>query len=69
MRNLITGINGFAASHLADYLIGKNEEAAGLARNPENNKNIRRRGDLVLALIANPANEFGIPTHVHRHRY
>lgn len=47
MRNLITGINGFAASHLADYLVAKNEEVVGLARHPENNENIRHLGNRV----------------------
>lgn len=45
MRNLVTGINGFAASHLADYLIARNEEVFGLARHPEKNENIRHHGD------------------------
>jgi GDP-4-dehydro-6-deoxy-D-mannose reductase len=44
MKNLITGINGFAGSHLADCLIAKNEEVVGLARNPEKNENIRHHG-------------------------
>lgn len=47
MRNLVTGINGFAASHLADYLIARNEEVFGLARRPEKNENIRHLGERV----------------------
>lgn len=47
MRNLVTGINGFAASHLADYLIAKNEEVIGLARHPEKNDNIRHHGNRI----------------------
>ena len=47
MRNLVTGINGFAASHLADSLIAKGEEVFGLARNPEKNENIRHHGECI----------------------
>lgn len=47
MRNLVTGINGFAASHLADYLMARNEEVFGLARHPEKNENLRHLGERV----------------------
>ena len=47
MRNLITGINGFAASHLVDYLLGCGEEVFGLAKTPEKNQRIRHVADRV----------------------
>lgn len=40
MRNLITGINGFAASHLSDLLLKNDEEVFGIARSLDNNHNI-----------------------------
>jgi GDP-4-dehydro-6-deoxy-D-mannose reductase len=50
VRNLVTGINGFAASHLADYLISRGEEVFGLARHPEKNENVRHLGERVKTL-------------------
>ncbi len=41
MKNLITGIHGFAGSHLADWLLKQNEEVVGLARNEADCKNVR----------------------------
>jgi len=38
LRNLITGINGFAASHLTNLLLENGEEVFGLGRNLENNQ-------------------------------
>lgn len=38
MRNLITGINGFAASHLTNLLLENGEEVFGLGRSLENNQ-------------------------------
>ena len=40
MKNLITGIHGFAASHLADLLLEQGEEVAGTARSLANSENI-----------------------------
>jgi len=40
VKNLITGINGFVASHLADYLLEKGEEVYGTARWTEDSSNI-----------------------------
>jgi GDP-4-dehydro-6-deoxy-D-mannose reductase len=37
LRNLITGINGFAASHLSDLLLKNDEEVFGIARSLDNN--------------------------------
>ena len=31
MRNLITGLGGFAGSHLADWLLSQGEEVIGLS--------------------------------------
>ena len=45
VRNLITGINGFAASHLCDLLVASGEEIIGIARDPTKNENIRHHGD------------------------
>lgn len=47
MRNLITGIHGFAASHLCDLLLAHDEEVFGIARNIEENKNIRHVTDRI----------------------
>ncbi len=41
MRNLITGINGFAASHLTNLLLENGEEVFGVGRNLENNQKAR----------------------------
>ena len=40
MRNLITGIGGFAGSHLADWLISQGEEVIGLVRDAQRIENI-----------------------------
>lgn len=50
MKNLITGINGFAGSHLADRLVAAGEEVAGLARDPTRNQNILQLRDRVRVL-------------------
>ena len=39
-KNLITGINGFAASHLCDLLLANGEEVVGIAKTLEENQNI-----------------------------
>ncbi len=41
MKNLITGIHGFAGSHLADWLLEQNEEVVGLARSGSDNENVQ----------------------------
>lgn len=41
VKNLITGIAGFVASHMADYLLGKGEEVYGTYRWTEDLSNIR----------------------------
>jgi GDP-4-dehydro-6-deoxy-D-mannose reductase len=41
LKNLITGIHGFAASHLADFLLDQNEEVFGIARSLENDRNVK----------------------------
>ena len=40
MRNLITGIGGFAGSHLADWLLSQGEEVIGLVRDAQRIDNI-----------------------------
>ncbi|MFQ5717844.1 MAG: GDP-mannose 4,6-dehydratase [Nitrospinales bacterium] len=47
MRNLITGIHGFAASHLSDLLLARNEKVFGIARVLENDGNIRHIADRI----------------------
>jgi len=41
VKNLITGIHGFAGSHLADWLLKQNEEVVGLARPGSDSSNIK----------------------------
>jgi GDP-4-dehydro-6-deoxy-D-mannose reductase len=41
LRNLITGINGFAASHLTKLLLENGEEVFGIGRSLENNQKTR----------------------------
>jgi len=41
VKNLITGVNGFAGSHLADYLLSRGEEVFGLCRTPGPHPNLR----------------------------
>ena len=50
MQNLITGINGFAASHLCDLLLANGEDVIGVARDPSKNENIKHHGDRVRVL-------------------
>ena len=45
MKNLITGINGFAASHLTDLLVSSGEEVIGIARDPSKNENTRHHAN------------------------
>jgi GDP-mannose 4,6-dehydratase len=46
-KSLITGINGFVASHLADYLLEQGEEVYGTARWTEDNSNIKHIKDKI----------------------
>jgi len=41
VKNLITGIYGFAGSHLADLLLEQNEEVFGLVRSGSDNSNVQ----------------------------
>ncbi len=41
MRNLITGVGGFAGSHLADWLLSQGEEVIGLVRDAQRCENIQ----------------------------
>jgi len=47
LKNLITGIHGFAASHLADFLLEQNEEVLGIARSLDNDLNINHIRDQI----------------------
>ena len=46
-KNLITGINGFAASHLCDLLLANGEEVVGIAKSLEGNQNIKHAEDYI----------------------
>lgn len=46
-KNLISGIGGFVASHLADLLLGKSEEVYGTARWTDDMSNIRHIRDQI----------------------
>lgn len=41
MKNLITGIHGFAGSHMADLLLERNEQVFGIVRSLADNQNIK----------------------------
>lgn len=47
MKNLITGIHGFAGSHLADLLLEQNEEVFGIVRSLEGNGNVEHIQDQI----------------------
>jgi GDP-4-dehydro-6-deoxy-D-mannose reductase len=47
LKNLITGIHGFAASHLADFLLDQNEEVFGIARSLSNDQNVKHIRDQI----------------------
>jgi GDP-4-dehydro-6-deoxy-D-mannose reductase len=47
LKNLITGIHGFAASHLADLLLEQNEEVFGIARSLANDRNVKHIQDKI----------------------
>ncbi len=47
VKNLITGVGGFVASHLCDYLAEKNEEIFGTYRWTEDLSRIKHLGDKV----------------------
>ncbi|MEC7641336.1 MAG: GDP-mannose 4,6-dehydratase, partial [Nitrospinota bacterium] len=46
-KNLITGINGFAASHLCDLLLASGEEVVGIAKTLEGNQNIAHASESI----------------------
>lgn len=52
MINLITGIHGFAGSHLADLLAKNGEKVYGLAHSLENNSNVAHLGNSIQVLQA-----------------
>ena len=47
MIHLITGIHGFAGSHLADLLVKKGEQVCGLAHSLDNDQNIAHLGNKI----------------------
>lgn len=53
IKNLITGIGGFVASHLADYLLKKGEEVYGTYRWNENLDKIEHIKDKLVLIPAN----------------
>jgi GDP-4-dehydro-6-deoxy-D-mannose reductase len=52
LKNLITGIHGFAGSHLADCLLKQNEDVVGLARKDAGNGNLKHIEDKIQVLSA-----------------
>lgn len=56
MINLITGIHGFAGSHLADLLVEKGETVYGLARSPDKNLNVAHLGNNIQVMRADICN-------------
>jgi GDP-4-dehydro-6-deoxy-D-mannose reductase len=56
VKNLITGIHGFAGSHLADWLLEQNEEVFGLSRSLADNENVRHIRNRIQALSADIRN-------------
>jgi GDP-4-dehydro-6-deoxy-D-mannose reductase len=52
VKNLITGIHGFAGSHLADCLLEQNEEVFGIARKDAGNGNLKHIADKIQVLPA-----------------
>ncbi len=47
MTSLITGVHGFAGSHLVDHLLSLGEDVVGLARDPARNENNRHNLDRI----------------------
>ncbi len=56
LKNLITGIHGFAGSHLADLLLSNNEEVFGIARSPADNGNVKHIEDKIQVFPCNIGN-------------
>lgn len=56
MKNLITGIYGFAGSHLADWLLEQNEEVFGIARSSGDNRNVKHIEDQIRVLPSDLGN-------------
>jgi GDP-4-dehydro-6-deoxy-D-mannose reductase len=52
VKNLITGIHGFAGSHLADWLLKQNEEVSGIARQGAGGGNVKHIEDKIQVLAA-----------------
>jgi GDP-4-dehydro-6-deoxy-D-mannose reductase len=53
VKNLITGIHGFAGSHLADGLLEQNEEVFGIARSLGDNGNLKHIQNRIQVLPCN----------------
>jgi GDP-4-dehydro-6-deoxy-D-mannose reductase len=47
MKNLITGVGGFAGSHLADWLISQGEEVIGLVRDAQQIENVHHNSEKI----------------------
>ena len=58
MRTLITGCAGFAGSHLAEYLLGKDDEVIGLRAPDDDGANLQHIKDR-LKLVAADLREIG----------
>ena len=56
MKNLITGIHGFAGSHLVDRLLKQNEEVVGIARSVADNGNTKHIQDRIRVLSCDIVN-------------
>ena len=59
MRVLITGITGFAGSHLADTCVARGTEVWGLTQTPGPHPNLVHLGDRVQLRVANITDEAG----------
>ena len=60
MRVLITGITGFAGSHLADTCVAQGAEVWGLTQTPAPQPNLAHLGDRIKLLTANITDEAGM---------
>ena len=60
MRVLITGITGFAGSHLADTCVAQGAEVWGLTQTPGPQPNLAHLGDRIKLLTANITDEAGM---------
>lgn len=57
VKNLITGIHGFAGSHLADQLLESNEEVFGIARTGAKSHNVKHIQDQIHVLPCDIGNK------------